>query len=340
MLAVSLSGCVSGSADSNARISVIDSLELVGTDSAFVARPSAVAITGDRQILVADNGNMAVWRFDSTGRLLGRVGAPGDGPGGLRSATDIALIGDSLIVVNNMVRRHLEIFSLPEGNYKASIQIPLSVASIRTAGDTVLLGGIDPAGEHSVLEVPMGLGKQVGSGPVPLLLARNPILIGPFGNLLFDIRAGLRASAFEASDWLFFWTERAKADSVAMPKIRRRGARVDLLSAVARDTSKGLAALFKSSVPMYLRFLSDRTVLVVHGDLDFERTLFTGVFFASTVDLVTRRPVCVDMRVPVPSDPLPKFFTAGDTLFAVVQHDQGRTFLVRMRVPNEACHQE
>lgn len=37
-------------------LTVIDSVELVATDSAYVARPGGLAITRDGQIFVADNG--------------------------------------------------------------------------------------------------------------------------------------------------------------------------------------------------------------------------------------------------------------------------------------------
>lgn len=66
-----------------ARLVVADSVELLGTDSAFVARPGGLLISAG-QYYVADNGNKTVWHFDSSGRLLNSYGQPGDGPGELR----------------------------------------------------------------------------------------------------------------------------------------------------------------------------------------------------------------------------------------------------------------
>ena len=106
----------------------------------------------------------------------------------------------------------------------------------------------------------------------------------------------------------------------------------------AQDTSRGREALFKSSMPMYVRFVSDRKALVIHGDLEFSRSLFAGTFFASVVDVGGKSVGCSDLLIPVPTDPLPRFFSRSDTLFAIVQHSEGRTFVLRLRIPLDPCH--
>jgi len=319
-----------------ARLVVADSVELLGTDSAFVARPGGLLISAG-QYYVADNGNKTVWHFDSSGRLLNSYGQPGDGPGELRSASDIALIGDSLLAVHNVAKREVSLFSLAKHEYVTSKKAPISALSIRSLNDTLFLGGVYPDGAHSLTAISLASDFQSLSGPVPRLLSRNPILIGPFGSVMFDARSEARVVSFEASDWLFYWDASSPLDSVLLPRVRRRGARVDLLQAAANDTSRGRAALFRSSIPLYVRYISDSEVLVIHGDVDLERSLFSGTFFLSTVGLSPKGSRCQDLQVPVPSDPLPRFFSAGDTLFAVVQHAEGRTFVLRMRIPRTSC---
>ncbi len=118
-LAFAAAACRSASSDNRrvATLAVIDSVELVATDSAYVARPGGLAITRDGQMLVADNGQKTVCRFNSTGQLLDRFGKPGDGPGELRSASDLVVVGDSLVAVNNVGRRQIDLFSLATGTF-------------------------------------------------------------------------------------------------------------------------------------------------------------------------------------------------------------------------------
>ncbi len=214
----------------------------------------------------------------------------------------------------------------------------MNVLSIRSSNDTVLAGAVYPDGSHSVTSIPLTPTELTAAGPVPIILSRHPILIAPFGTVVFDNRNQDRVAAFEASDWLFHWSTDAAVDSVMMPKVRRRGARTDLLMATAEDTSRGREALFKSSMPTYVRFVSDRKALVIHGDLEFSRSLFAGTFFASVVDVGGKSVVCSDLLIPVPTDPLPRFFSRSDTLFAIVQHSEGRTFVLRLRIPLDPCH--
>lgn len=318
-------------------IVVMDSVELVASDSEFVARPGGLIVERDHRFLVADNGNKAVWRFDPTGRPTGRIGKPGDGPGELRSASDISVVGDSLVAVSNVARRQVDLFRLSDGGHVASTKLPITALSIRYANDTLLAGAVSPDGTNSITAVSRDGHTLELTGPVPRVLRQHPILVGPFGSVMFDNAAESRAAAFEASDWLYFWSASKPVDSVAMPRVSRRGARNDLLETAARDTTQGRAALFKSSIPLYLRFASAHEVLVVHGDLDLTQTLFTGKYFASIVDVRSRVTRCSDLSIPVPADPLPRFFSRSDTLWAVVQHDTGQTFVVRMRLPANRC---
>ena len=315
------------------KLRVLDSIALEESGNRFIARAAALSVSGDGSIFVSDNSNKFVLSYTRGGRFIRQFGKRGSGPGELESAVQIALDGDSLLVVNNQSRLRLDAYDVKTGAHRFGVALPRRASTITASGGILRASSVAMGDRASMVQVNRGRGTPVIQGPLPELLQRFPILAGPFGTVTHDARGDHIVSAFEVSDFVYFWDSRGKVDSVRVPVVQRRGAQQDLLQRAARDTSRGREALFRSSIPMAVAWIGDSAVAVVHGDVELKGNLFEGRFFLSVVHLRTRK-VCADRVVPVPSDPFPRFAIRDGVLFALVQHvpDTGEpgTYVLKM----------
>ncbi len=321
-------------------VTVLDSIRLQDTDTAFVAQPAAIAVTAQGDLFLSDNANKRIYRFRRDGRFVRTISKRGSGPGEVESVGSIALDGDSLLVVKNLARLRVEVFAAASGEFRWGRQLPQRTFDITASNGTIYAGGLLPNASTSLASFSSATDSVRHLGWVPELLRDHPILIGPFGTVAHHVAGDAIAQAFEASDYIYFRTSPLVRDSIFLPRIRRRGAATEALRATAADTSRGREALFRSSIPMLTRFVNDSIIAVVHSDVELSNNLFTGRYFLSLLDVRTRR-VCIDLPLALPSDPLPRITMVADTLVAVVQHvpdagDAG-TFVVRMHVSVNTC---
>lgn len=319
------------------RLRGADSVRLDESGGRIIARASGLAVSRFGSIFVADNGNKVVRAYSPSGRFVRQFGRKGSGPGELESALQMALDGDTLLLINNASRLRVEAFAVRDGKYKWGVALPRRPFSITSSGGVVRGASIEMGKQASIVEVRGPNGKPTVFGPLPELIQRFPILGGPFGTVLHDDRHERIAAVFEVSDYLYLWRRTGdSADSILIQKVARRGARRDLLQAAGRDTARGLDALYKSSIPVAIGWISDSSVAVVLSDVEFRGRVFEGHFFVSVVNTRTRIS-CAELQLNVPRDPFPQFALQGTAVYALVQHVPGDgdalTYVVRFQLP-------
>lgn len=88
-----------------------DTRVLISADALGAAHVGAIAVSSSGTVYVADARDMRVLAFDSAGRPGAVFGTGGAGPGEFRTIDAIALLGDTLFVVDGLQRR-LTLFAL------------------------------------------------------------------------------------------------------------------------------------------------------------------------------------------------------------------------------------
>jgi hypothetical protein len=99
-----------------------------------------------------------------------------------------------------------------------------------------------------------------------------------------------------------------------------------ILVLLARESTRGQEALFKSSIPFSLTFVDDSRLALVHADVELDRNLFKGSMYLSLLD-IRRYSVCIDLPIPSPEEPLPHMTDRG----------YGGTYVVRGSIDIENC---
>lgn len=319
----------------------VDSVRLTESDSLRVDQPGGLAVTADGRIIVADNASKQLVVFDGSGAPLVRMGRQGSGPGEFESVGAVTLMGDSLIAVKNMARGRVEVFSLSGQRYAWGRAIPGRAYDLAFDNGTLSQSVLSPVDGYSVLSVRDSMDAPRKSGAVPKLYRDAPMLAGPFGTVAHARRGPMGIQVFEGSNYIFFQSDSTgKTDSISLPVLRRRGAKTEALTAIARDTSRGMDALYKSSIPTAVAFVNDSVAVVVHTDVDLEKNAFTGRTYVSLVD-IRRYRVCLDLPLAVPGDPLPRIALRDSTVYALTEHvnddGTGGAWVVRSRLDLGIC---
>jgi len=321
-------------------VTVVDSVRLQETDTAFLAQPAGIAVTARGELYLSDNANKRIFHFGRSGNFVRTISHRGSGPGEFESVGSLALDGDSLLIVKNLAKMRVEVFNASTGEFRWGRQLLQNTFDLTSNNGIIYASAVVPNSNTSVVSFATADDSLKHLGWLPKLLSDHPILMGPFGTVSHDAVGQALAEAFEVSDHIYYRNDSLSRDSIWLPTIRRRGAATAALMATATDTSKGRDALFKSSLPMLTRIVNDSVIAVVHSDVEMNKNLFTGTYFVSLVDTRTRR-VCIDLPLRLPSDPMPRITMIRDTVVAVVQHvaekgDAG-TYVVRMHVSSKTC---
>jgi hypothetical protein len=318
---------------------VLDSIELEQPDTLLITDASAIAATADGTLLLADGRERRLLAYDARGRLLRQIGRQGGGPGEYSSITAIALAGDSLVVVQNYGARRVEAYAIATGAHRWGAAYEASPYGLAATGDRVVLAAMRSSGDSSTLELRARGARQGWIGPVPPVVAEQPMLAGPFGGGAVAARDSLTVMAFEATNRVYFRQGR-RLSHLYLPAVRRRGAQEALLRAATRSPADGQAALYRSSSPQALGVLDEATMAIVHADVALEGTRFTGRHFV-TLFRPGRWQVCLDIPLAAPEDPLPRFAFSGDTLLGAVTHlgdgATSRVFIKRFLLVPDAC---
>lgn len=329
------SGCRDGSTNRIANamseaptLVLIDSVTLVENDSAYVAEPGDLAITPNGTFLIADRFAKRVHQFGRDGRFLGKFGRSGPGPGEFEMPGYLALDGDSLLYAADVPG--IEIFDLRSYAHLGSFRTPRMPGALATSGGQLFAGYADPVQLGSIAQLTADSSKLRVTGPFPELL-RNEALFPMFYPVVLALKGDTAATAYNVTNDVYLTSMAGDVlDSIAVPARRRHGVDPAVLRRFAKnvtDQKLGEAAVYGTSLPIDLHWLSGERIALVSGDWKVVDNRFVTTNYLSVVDPRTRQS-CVDALIPGPIDPPVRVALRGDTLFALAQETDGGTKLV------------
>ena len=127
-------------------------LAIGGPDADLLFQWTGVSVDRDDQIFVIDTLDYSLKKFDPHGRLLGKVGRRGQGPGEFEKAVGVAVVGDSVYAWDLSVRA-VQVF---DRNlvYRKSVPLPGLVDGLGCAPDGNLgVGILGPEGFPKIIVI-------------------------------------------------------------------------------------------------------------------------------------------------------------------------------------------
>lgn len=319
-----------------------DSIVLGESDAFLLAKPVGFTVGGAGRYFVSDAASSQVGEFAPNGDFVRSLGRRGSGPGELRTPTTLAMEGDSLVAIMDFATLRLSMWSLATGRMVRELRLPGKPWSIAVTADGVFAGYYDPANSGSVAVWNGGGDAFRMIGPAHAMFSRVPPASSLFGQNEVLVTGDTVATAFEISNHLYLHRVDGTAlDSLELPRTSRAGAQTALLErVVATDPSSAYPALYQSSLPLALGRLSSGAFVLITADPAMVNGRATGVMHASLADF-DRRAACVDIALPVPTDPLPRAEIHDDELYVLAQHvaddDQVLTVVHVYRINPSAC---
>ena len=291
------------------------SMELRGTDSVYLAEPSALSVTRN-SVFVADAGSSSVLVFGRDGKLQYVVGRRGKGPGEFVAPIAMTTINDSLLAVSDAALRRVSMYRLEDHKYLSSVLVPGMPFSISAAHDTILLGIQDVARKTSVARFILGDAAVQQLGPIPAFILQNAQVASSYPFSLASASVSGYRVGFTASNLIYgISTNGDITDSVSVPVRNRRGVPVDLPARLAKSTSPQNEAASTSLLVTMAGLSGGRTGLI-HMDYIVTGSLVTGQAYLSTIS-AGGAAECADIKVPLLADTRPMFAFFSDTLFIV-----------------------
>ena len=199
-----------------------------------------VAVAEDGSMFVFDPQVPQLYRFDSTGELLGSVGREGEGPGEYTADVTGMIIADGRVIVADADNYRLSAYSL-EGDYQGSLG---PVSGLRSTFSPALAPG--PEGGIAILVLMVGPGVEIPD-PWPLGLEirgtsgevidtiRPQTLLGGHGRLV----AGPGGDRLVASDTEFLFELRR--DNGEVLRVQMPFERAEYTEAEERMLGRALA---------------------------------------------------------------------------------------------------
>jgi hypothetical protein len=138
--------------DGPAQIKLEEVLSIGGPDADLLFQWTGVSVDRDDQIFVVDTLDYSLKKFDPRGRLLGKVGRKGQGPGEFEKAVGVSVVGDSVYAWDLSVRA-VQVF---DRNlvYRKSLPLPGLVDGLGPAPDGALAVGIlGPDGSPKIIVI-------------------------------------------------------------------------------------------------------------------------------------------------------------------------------------------
>jgi hypothetical protein len=127
-------------------------LAIGGPDADLLFQWTGVSVDRDDQIFVIDTLDYSLKKFDPYGRLLGKVGRRGQGPGEFEKAVGVSVVGDSVYAWDLSVRA-VQVF---DRNlvYRKSVLLPGLVDGLGGAPDGNLgVGILGPEGSPKIIVI-------------------------------------------------------------------------------------------------------------------------------------------------------------------------------------------
>lgn len=298
---------------------MIDTLVLEETSRTFVGHPFGFIARPGGSYLVADLRNSTIHEFSARGKHVRSIGRHGPGPGEFENGPGrIAIDGDSLLAVT--ANSSSEVIDLRTGELRWSRPLP-GFSIVRGAHKgRVYYDRVDDRHRTSVSFNEENVAAPQHGGPFPWALGRSRIIdqgLG-FSDITHLSDTDTVAIGFQSSDYIFIGPFGGPFDSIHVPVVARRGARMDLLANITEDTSTASAILNKQSIPWGIFSLPSNRIAYAVVDADWVGNRYVGTMFVSIVDRQTGR-ACPDAQIKVSGDPIPLAAFRGDTLLVLFQ---------------------
>lgn len=124
---------------------LVDSLVLEETGEHHIGNPLGLFIERDGQLLVSDGFAETVLRYDATGRLIGRFGRRGQGPGEFVNLGGVGFVAATVAGFLDESGR-LELFGLTDGAHSGRVRMDMNnrTSSFAVREDSLWYAGINP----------------------------------------------------------------------------------------------------------------------------------------------------------------------------------------------------
>ncbi len=339
-LSLSFCMCLPISVRAQPSLVFLDSTRIIENDKVYVGRPNSIAAAADRTVFISDIADRKVVRVDRQGRLT-IVAHRGDGPGEVTNPTSVAVLGDTMVVIKNTGRRRLEYFDAKTLLFHGGVLVNWPSLNLSAWKGSLLVGSLRLESATSFALLDDLARPPVLGGVIPGIFRRNPLVAKAFGSVEVARDDSTVVEIFEVSNTMYRWNiVRKSIDSIELSVRSRRGAKPKVIDEIFREPAKAASLGFMWSFPMFLANVSNERTLVVFNDPTLKGSVYEGPSYLQLVDW-RRHVSCDEIKLPVPSDVVPRFAIRGDTLIAVVQHaeevDGVSSWILRWRIGASRC---
>ncbi len=316
-------------ATSAAVLTPFATVRLKDPDTAYIARPNALAVSAAGEFFVTDMLSRRILRFNSEGAFVEALGRGGGGPNEFEGPAYLTSVDDSTLVIVDMLRRQAVLWDLPSKTARTRLPFAGLISPLAYA-DGVLYAA-DPDIEHGTAGIRWRLPQAVPERLGQVLDVYRSQFWAIWGTVAVDVSGdsilyfGGRSEYLVVAD-----TQWQPRDSLPIPRAARRGipAQIDYSLAGGRniyDISKQL------SKPFGLRALSGGRYAVFHLDANVvNNSSVIGRVFMTVVS-ATGVPRCIDLLLPS-HDPtsIPRLSFIADTLFVLDHFVLGDTAIAEI----------
>ncbi|MDE2782457.1 MAG: hypothetical protein OXK77_05845 [Gemmatimonadota bacterium] len=156
---------------------LLDSLVLEETGEHHIGNPLGLFVGADGSVLVSDGFAQTVLRYDTTGRLIGRFGRGGQGPGEFMNLGGVGFVAATVAGFLDESGR-LELFGLTDGAQSGRVRMDMNnrTSSFSVREDSLWYAGINPVSSATfgAVAIPDLLNAvRADEQPAPILLNRG-----------------------------------------------------------------------------------------------------------------------------------------------------------------------
>jgi hypothetical protein len=300
-------------------------IDLEDPDSTSLGMAGGFAQTADGGYYVPDRQRGVLLQFSARGQRVREIGRRGGGPGEWTDGPyGVHAFNDSMLAVSD--GSVLKVFptARPGEGWKRA-QTPMAAAIVAESG-VVYARHIDRDRRATLSRYRGPSDSMTYGGPFPSQFGKSRMADLMLTFVSAAPVAGDTMAVFtQGSDYLFVGPFAGPYDSLLVPIVTRRGAMVEVMSAVRDDDpDSGMKAAYKSSFPLGVHRLdSAGGIALLTIDQEFLGNRMGGALHLAVVNRASRV-ACGEVRVPVETDPQPWAFVARDTLF-VLSHETDST---------------
>ncbi len=300
-------------------------------DSAYIARPSFMALSPSGTFLVTDAYFDHIAVVERDGTLGAPIGRQGTGPGELEGASFSFVLDDSTLVVWDSRNGTLNSFRLESGEFVEQVSNPGFPRDAAIMPDGVWLGALNMSAGTGLVRWKVDDASFDTFLKIPQSYAESGPLAGIFNGVMVEPDREHLLVTFAGSDTVQVVSLNGSVvDRFAIPRARRRGVPTDIVErmATARDQPTLIGML--SSVRT-LHQLPSGYLAILHYDISSDQQSIRAEAFISLLDRTSRR-VCIDGEVPMGDESLPVPAFRGDTLFILDQKVDLQSSSARARI--------